>query len=365
METTTQETKVEMGAQIENNAESNTFTIKTNLKNREEVFKIIVLAETMNLPLLFIGDPGVAKTASVRDYAHARIGSNSKLFILETDEFTRPSEIKGRPNMAKLVAEHPEYEVISPIKDADYIIINEIDKASSGMRNGFLSMMSEKELFNGMETVKLKYKLFVATCNSIPKEEKNSPFWDRFILKYIVNRMSEAQIFEYYNSGHREFRQEIKMSIPSKHELNNVKGISHSKIKIFINACYKHCSDRTFTYIPNMIKAVSCIWNCGIDAAMIKTAELLVDVSVATVLESMLTPVEVKNINNRIELLYGLTEINDIKKNCHEITVLIKNYRADNKLTDDRIQDIINDIFRVLEDKGYSQSAIKSFMNGI
>lgn len=74
--------------------------IETSLINKEEVFKMLALAEATGLPCLLIGQPGVAKTKTVVDYAKAWLNKDGKMtakdfaekiYILETDEGTKAS----------------------------------------------------------------------------------------------------------------------------------------------------------------------------------------------------------------------------------------------------------------------------------
>lgn len=78
--------------------------VETSLINKEEAFKMLALAEATGLPCLFVGDPGVAKTKTVIEYAKAWLNRDGKMsaqdfaqkiYILETDEGTKASEIKG------------------------------------------------------------------------------------------------------------------------------------------------------------------------------------------------------------------------------------------------------------------------------
>ena len=165
-------------------------SIETSLINKEEVFKMLALAEATGLPLLLVGEPGVAKTKTIIDYAKAWLNRDgkmtqqdfmNKIYVLETDEGTKASEIKGMPDLERLFTDN-KYELNTPIADADIVIINEVDKASSAIRNAMLGVMNEKFLFNGKHKIPCKWKLFVATCNEIPKEERDSPFWDRFMF---------------------------------------------------------------------------------------------------------------------------------------------------------------------------------------
>lgn len=86
---------------------SDSRTIQTSLIGKEEVFRMIALAEATQMCLLLQGPPGTGKTKTVVEYAKSWLlkdGKTSdqlqkdfvnKLFILETDESTRGSEVKG------------------------------------------------------------------------------------------------------------------------------------------------------------------------------------------------------------------------------------------------------------------------------
>lgn len=345
---------------------SNEFSVKTNLRNREEAFRMLALAEATGLPLLFIGPPGTAKTASVRDYADARVAGGGKLFILELDEYMRPAEVKGRPDMAKLVRkDDPTYEIISPVSDADYIVINEIDKASGGMRNSMLSIMNEKVLFNGEKVINLPYRAFIGTCNVIPKDEKGNPFWDRFILKYTLSRMNIEQIMDYFKLGHKAFSQSIDIKLPTQKELSSTKVIPGlgPKMTKLVSLLYDTCSDRTISHLPTLIKAVGYIWNCGIDSSLIKVAEILGSATIATQLSDMIISKEMKGIITRIEMIPGISDPKSLKSVVHDINVLVTNYTKDGKLTKDQIVEIEEILTSVLKDKGVNIDDLKASLS--
>lgn len=80
-------------------------TITSSLINKEEIFRMLALSEATQLPLLLVGKPGTGKTKTVIEYSKAWLqkGGNTvtnqdfmnKLYILETDEGTKSSEVKG------------------------------------------------------------------------------------------------------------------------------------------------------------------------------------------------------------------------------------------------------------------------------
>ena len=309
--------------------------IETSLINKEEVFKMLALAEATGLPCLLIGQPGVAKTKTVVDYAKAWLNKDGKMtakdfaekiYILETDEGTKASEIKGMPDLGKLFTDN-EYSLSTPIADAEIVIINEVDKASSAIRNAMLGVMNEKFLFNGKHKIPCKWKLFVATCNEIPKEEKGSPFWDRFMLKHTVNRVSAGEMVKYYNKGGRDYREKFNIGIPNKVEINEV-DIPAAKLEKYLEVGYQHSSDRTLTFVPTLSKAVSYIWDISVDKALVKTAQIMIDQTAGSELQNKLMSPEVKAVMSKVEMLHSYQTNEQLELAIAEIEGLINTYAS-------------------------------------
>ena len=321
--------------------------IETSLINKEEVFKMLALAEATGLPCLLIGAPGVAKTKTVLDYAKAWLNRDGKMtakdfaekiYILETDEGTKASEIKGMPDLGKLFTDN-EYSLSTPIADAEIVIINEVDKASSAIRNAMLGVMNEKFLFNGKHKIPCKWKLFVATCNEIPKEEKNSPFWDRFMLKHTVNRVSAGEMIKYYNKGGREYREKFTIGIPNKAEINEVE-IPVTKLEKYMEVGYNHSSDRTLTFVPTLSKAVSYIWDISVDKALVKTAQIMIDQTAGSELQNRLMSPEVKAVMSKVEMLHSYQTNEQLELAIAEIEGLVNTYATRGIMDSGQINEI-------------------------
>jgi MoxR-like ATPase len=321
--------------------------IETSLINKEEVFKMLALAEATGLPCLLVGQPGVAKTKTVVDYAKAWLNKDGKMtakdfaekiYILETDEGTKASEIKGMPDLGKLFTDN-EYSLSTPIADAEIVIINEVDKASSAIRNAMLGVMNERFLFNGKHKIPCKWKLFVATCNEIPKEEKNSPFWDRFMLKHTVNRVSAGEMVKYYNKGGREYREKFTIGIPNKVEINEVE-IPAAKLEKYLEVGYQNSSDRTLTFVPTLSKAVSYIWNISVDKALVKTAQIMIGQSAGSELQNKLMSPEVKAVMSKVEMLHSYQTNEQLELAIAEIEGLVNTYATRGIMDSGQINEI-------------------------
>lgn len=328
-------------------------TFATSLMGKEEYFKLLSLAEALKTGILLEGEPGVGKTNIVTDYTkgmfdmtnpdHANHYDQEGVFMLETDEGTKSSEIKGIINLEKLVTQN-KYEIDSHITMADTIIINEVDKASSALRNSLLGIMNEKILFNGKDKLPCAWKLFVATCNQIPKDEEGNPFWDRFLLKVKVNRLQAGELIKYYKNGGKNYSTKIRINVPTMEQIDKV-NIPVDKLEKFINMAYKVCSDRTLSYVPRMAAAVSLVYNCSIDKALIKTCELLVDKQHAEKLSKELLSEEKRQVMNKVELISGMSNEGQIEKAMEEIERMVGHYASQGKFT----QNDLNELKQLVE----------------
>ena len=322
-------------------------TIETSLINKEETFKMLALAESTQLPCLLIGAPGVAKTKTVLEYAKAWLNRDGKMtpedfankvYILETDEGTKASEIKGMPDLGTLFTEN-KYELNTPIADAEIIIINEVDKASSAIRNAMLGVMNERFLFNGKHKIPCKWKLFIATCNEIPKEEQNSPFWDRFMLKQTVNRVSAGEMAKYYTKGARNYREKFQISVPTPAEIDQVE-VSANKLEKYLEVGYTHSSDRTLTFVPKLTKAVSYIWDISVDKALVKTAQIMISQTAGSELQNKLMSPEIKAVMSKVEMLQSYTTNEQLELAIAEVESLINTYTSRGIIDVTQVQEI-------------------------
>ena len=271
----------------------------------------------------------------------------NKIYVLETDEGTKASEIKGIPDLGKLFTDN-KYELNTPIADAEIVVINEVDKASSAIRNAMLGVMNEKFLFNGKHKIPCKWKLFVATCNEIPKEEVGSPFWDRFMLKLKVNRVTAGELVKYYEKGAREYREKFAIGIPNKTELSSLE-VPVKKMEKYLEVGYQASSDRTLTFVPGLTKAVSYIWDISIDKALVKTAQIMIGQTAGSELQNKLMSPEVKAVMSKVEMLRSHNTSEALELAVAEIESLINTYASRGMMDQGQVEEIELSMQYVLE----------------
>lgn len=311
--------------------------ITTNLLKKLETFRVMALGEAMGSPILLIGPPGVAKTAAVIDYA-AAAGAKDDVFLLETDEGTKSNAIKGNINLEELTL-NQKYKVDAPITDAEYIVINEIDKASASLRNSLLGIMNEKILFNGIEKIKCKWKAFIATCNSIPDDEVGSPFWDRFLITFKVERLSQSDILNYYAKGGKDFRQDHDIPLPDKSDITNIK-LTDKRIKKAIDIIYGKLSDRSLSFFPLLVKNIMIVWKYDEVNALIKSVELLVDKNAAKALSKSLVSKELRAVYDAIDGISQCVSMSAYSEQFDKVQDLAGILHKEGKLKEEEIKNI-------------------------
>lgn len=316
-------------------------TIKTNLIKKGEVFKIMALAESLSTPVLLIGDPGTGKTATVIDYAKASQGgkmNSEDVFVLETDEGTRSGAVKGMMDLEKLTTEN-KYVVKSPITKAKFVVINEVDKASAGLRNSLLGIMNEKILFNGSEQVPCQWKTFVATCNKIPDDEIDSPFWDRFLITFKVDRLRQSELLEYYAKGGKKATFGYKTNLPTQEEIDAI-VIPAKSMKKVMNLAYSKLSDRSLSFVPTLAQHVACVWGYNANKALVKSVELLLSKEDANVLAKHLVPKELRELYDKIDLISTMSNYESYRSLLEQINNMGEALKKAGKLSEEEEQDI-------------------------
>lgn len=313
--------------------------VSTALKHREEVFHILALAEATGLPILLEGPPGVGKTEALLDWAKAKYGGDrdkaeENSFIIELDESTKPSEIKGKVDIEKLTTEK-KWQVNSPVAHAGLILINEVDKGGSGVRNSMLAIMNEKKLYNGHETVDCDWSVFCGACNEIPKEEKGNPFWDRFVIKLHLERLDKDSLVNAISQG-MDQPDTLEVTIPDQEDIDN-EQISLDKMKKFVSVCHSELTDRTLGRVPKLAKAAKHVYGVGETNALIRIANLLASKQTAQQLAKEIEPKEIQDIRSDIKGLEKISESDHLKQEAENIK---------------------NSIERI-KDKGYEEHLIK------
>ena len=340
-------------------------TIKTRLVGKEDVFKILALGESVQMPVLLLGEPGVGKTQALLDYAASKYNFNrdlvrEKTFVIELDEGTRTSEIKGRVNMQALL-EDKKYEIDAPIADAEFVLINEVDKGTSGVRNTLLSVMREKALFYGDTIKKCKWTTFAGSCNVIPEDELENPFWDRFVLTQKVERVG-SDVMKNICDKHNAV-QTVELTIPNKEDIKNAQ-YDKKLFNKFIDLVYPDVSDRTIYALVDIVKAVKLIYGYDDKEALLNICALVAPKH-ATALSSKLETKRENNVSSLIQQLPSVLDSGNSGYSAVFIRQIVTELNELGKMSSykTRATDLKSQLLNIITNNGQVEQSFVSTLN--
>lgn len=207
--------------------------LNENLFEREEIVQLALLTTIAGESIFLLGLPGVAKSLIARRIK--KIFKNGNSFEYLMNRFSTPDEIFGPIAISKLKKDD-KYERITEkyLPTADIVFLDEIWKAGPSIQNSLLTVINEKIYRNGQQEVKIPLKGLISASNELPaKGEGLEALWDRFIIRYLVENISDPNKFNTFLSTENIG---FDADIDEKHKITNAEykkwQTSISKVKI-------------------------------------------------------------------------------------------------------------------------------------
>ena len=146
---------------------------------------------------IFLGPTGVGKTETSKALAEVYFGSESKIIRLDMSEF---QDVKDIPRL--IGSKEQPGLLTTPIRENPFsvLLLDEIEKADSNIRNLFLQVLDEGYLSDGMgKKVDFKNTIIIATSNAgyqmILEAEKES-IWSKNIKERLIHHLFNEGIFQ-------------------------------------------------------------------------------------------------------------------------------------------------------------------------
>ncbi|ACY13932.1 AAA family ATPase [Haliangium ochraceum] len=160
---------------------------------RESVTRLVMLALCARQHVLLLGPPGTAKSQLAR-YASESV--QGQCFTTLLTKFSAPEDVFGPLSLPKL--EQGVYERLTEgyLPAADVAFLDEVYKANASILNALLTVLNEREFFNGNQRVPLGLRSVVAASNEVPDSEDGlDALDDRLLLRASVGQMAENESF--------------------------------------------------------------------------------------------------------------------------------------------------------------------------
>lgn len=160
--------------------------LKANFKEREALADGMLTALLSRQHAFVLGPPGTAKSLICETLAQA-IGG--EYFSWLCSKFTTPEELFGPLSMQGLKEDRYERITTHKLPSCQIAFLDEVFKGSSAILNTLLSVMNERKFYNGSKPTAIPLQSIFAASNEIPQGEELAPMYDRFALRYQVDRI--------------------------------------------------------------------------------------------------------------------------------------------------------------------------------
>ena len=160
---------------------------------RKEVIEGMVCAALAGEHVLLLGPPGTAKSALTRAFCGSVEGTQYFEWLLS--KFTAPEELFGPISLSALKADRFERVTTGKLPVAHVAFLDEIFKSNSGVLNTLLTALNERKFHNGAGAVDIPLRMVVGASNELPEGPELGALYDRFLVRYMVDRVRTPGAF--------------------------------------------------------------------------------------------------------------------------------------------------------------------------
>lgn len=140
--------------------------------------------------MLLLGVPGTAKSL-VTDSICKSI-DDAQYFQWLLTRFSTPEELFGPISLKGLENDDYKRIVDKKLPEAHISFIDEIFKGNAAILNSLLTAINERAFDNGKDRLKIPLISMFGASNELPEEEELAALYDRFILRFDIKYIQEA-----------------------------------------------------------------------------------------------------------------------------------------------------------------------------
>ncbi len=161
--------------------------LKQKFLERDEVIDGMLTAILSHENLFLLGPPGTAKSALCESLCKSIDGN---YFSWLVGKFTTPEELFGPLSLKGLENDKYERVTTGKLPTANIGFLDEIFKGSSAILNTLLPVINERIFYNGSTApINIPLQVLFGASNEIPQAEELAALYDRFALRYTVDRI--------------------------------------------------------------------------------------------------------------------------------------------------------------------------------
>lgn len=173
--------------------------LNTRYLQRSEEIRGLLLATLSGNHIELLGPPGTAKSQLVYDYEDYLIDDtgSDKIFSWLFTKFTTVDEVMGPVSIQGMKEDRYTRITTGKLPQARFAYLDEIYKANSPLLNSLLSILQEGIFYNNGGSTNCPLQMCVGSSNELPDEDEGlTALRDRFLLRYQVNYLQDADVFK-------------------------------------------------------------------------------------------------------------------------------------------------------------------------
>tara|TARA_R110002096_G_scaffold316010_6_gene510321 strand:+ start:6784 stop:7944 length:1161 start_codon:yes stop_codon:yes gene_type:complete len=172
--------------------------LKSAFVGKDDVVDLMSVCLIAGENLFILGPPGTAKSALVHELGK-RIEGQTFEYLLT--RFTEPNELFGPFDIRKLRDGVLETNTEGMLPEASLVFLDELLNANSAILNSLLSVLNERVLRRGRETLRLPMLMAVGASNHLPEDDALRALFDRFLLRVRSDNVGDDGLVEVLRAG--------------------------------------------------------------------------------------------------------------------------------------------------------------------
>jgi len=202
--------------------------LKNEFVSKDEIIELMATCAIAQEHILIVGPPGTAKSELVKRFSllcapaeSENSEGNIPYFEYLLTRFTEPNEIFGPIDIKGFrKGEGHRRMTAGMLPKAEIAFLDEVFKANSAILNSLLTVLNERNFYNGKSREPVPLLLVIGATNEIPDDTTLAALFDRFLVRMWTDNVEEAKFGELFTRGWSLERTRIRQGYTL--ELDNI-----------------------------------------------------------------------------------------------------------------------------------------------
>ncbi|HEU5073523.1 MAG TPA: AAA family ATPase [Polyangiaceae bacterium] len=190
---------------------------------KSEVIRLLLIAIVAREHVVVIGPPGTAKSALIKSLAELL---DARYFEYLLTRFTEPNELFGPVDIQAFREGVYRRKTDGMLPEAELVFLDEIFKSNSAILNSLLTLLNERRLALGGQSIQSPILSVFGASNEVPADESLQALYDRFLLRIRSDNLEAYHFNELLLRGIQHEAERLtghaRASLVAGHELQSL-----------------------------------------------------------------------------------------------------------------------------------------------